>query len=68
MYGKMNRQLFDNQRYTGNITGVLVTYSGMLGTQEFMGTGNPVNEGQTRPTDESQMMMSCWGCTSELHK
>ena len=38
------------------------------GTQEFAGTGNHVNEGQMRRTDESQMMMSRWGRTSELHK
>ena len=30
--------------------------------------GNRVNEGQTRWTDESQMMMSRWGRTSESHK
>ena len=30
--------------------------------------GNCVNEGQTTQTDESQMMTSCWGRTSELHK
>ena len=39
-----------------------------MGTQEFAGTGNHVNEGQTRRTDESQMMTSRQGCTSELHK
>ena len=37
------------------------------GTQEFAGTGNCVNEGQTRQTDESQMMTSRWGRTSESH-
>ena len=35
------------------------------GTQEFAGTGNHVNEGQTRQTDELQ---SCWARTSESHK
>ena len=30
--------------------------------------GNRVNEGQTRWTDKSQMMMSCRDRTSELHK
>ena len=39
-----------------------------MGTQEFAGTGNRVNEGQMRQTDESQMMTSCWGHTSESHK
>ena len=38
------------------------------GTQEFVGTGNCVNEGQTRWTDESQMMMSRQGHRSESHK
>ena len=33
-----------------------------------MGTGNRVNEGQTRRTDESQMMTSRQGRTGELHK
>ena len=33
-----------------------------------MGTGNHVNEGQTRQTDKLQMMTSRRGCTSELHK
>ena len=39
-----------------------------MGTQEFAGMGNCVNEGQTRWTDESQMMTSRRGRTSELHK
>ena len=30
--------------------------------------GNRVSKGQTRWTDESQMMMSCRGRTSESHK
>ena len=34
MYRKAHRHLHDNQRYMGNITGILVTYSGML-TQVF---------------------------------
>ena len=39
-----------------------------VGTQEFAGTGNHVNDGQMRRIDESQMMMSCQGHTSQLHK
>ena len=39
-----------------------------MGTQEFVGTGICVNEGQTRWTDESQMMTSRRGRTSESHK
>ena len=38
------------------------------GTQEFTGMGNHVNEGQRGLTDESQMMTSCQGRTSESHK
>ena len=38
------------------------------GTQEFAGTGNRVNDGQTRQTDESQMMTPCRGHTSQSHK
>ena len=54
----------------GNIRGILVTYSGMLntGTQDFVGTGNHVDDGQTTWTDKLQMMMSCQGHTSQLHK
>ena len=39
-----------------------------MGTQEFAGTGNCVNEGQMRRTDESQMMTSRRGRTSQSHK
>ena len=38
------------------------------GTKEFAGMGNCVNKGQMRWTDESQMMTSCRGRTSESHK
>ena len=38
------------------------------GTQEFMGTGNGVDDRQMRWTDKSQMMMSHWGRTSQSHK
>ena len=38
------------------------------GTQEFTGTGNHVNDGQMRHTDESQMMTSRRGRTSQSHK
>ena len=30
MYGKMHRQLHDNQQYVGNIMGIPVTYLGTL--------------------------------------
>ena len=53
-------------KYHGN-TGYLLRNVD-AGTQEFAGTGNRVNEGQTRRTDEPQMMTSRQGCTSESHK
>ena len=53
-------------KYHGN-TGYLLGNID-AGTQEFVGMGNRVNEGQTRQTDELQMMMSRWGRTSESHK
>ena len=37
-------------------------------TQEFAGMGNCVNNGQTRWTDELQMMTSRRGHTSQSHK
>ena len=39
-----------------------------MGTQEFMGTGNRVDDRQMRRTDESQMMTSRRGHTSQSHK
>ena len=39
-----------------------------MGLQEFAGTGNHVPKGQMRQTDESQMMTSRRGRTSESHK
>ena len=39
-----------------------------MGTQEFAGMGNRVNDRQMRQTDKSQMMMSRSVCTSQLHK
>ena len=53
-------------KYHGN-TGYLLRNVD-VGTQEFAGMGNHVNDGQTRWTDELQMMMSCWGHTSQLYK
>ena len=66
MYGKTHRQSTIHGKYHGN-TGYLLGNID-VGTQEFAGTGNRVNEGQTRWTDESQMMTSRRGCTSQLHK
>ena len=53
-------------KYHGN-TGYLLGNIDM-GTQEFAGTGNRLNEGQMLWTDKSQMMTSRRGRTSELHK
>ena len=39
-----------------------------VGTQEFMGMRNCVDDGQTRQTDESLLMMSHQGRTSQSHK
>ena len=39
-----------------------------VGTQEFAGTGNHVDDRQMRWTEESQLMRSCQGHTSQLHK
>ena len=38
------------------------------GTQEFAGMGYCMDDGQMTRTDESQMMMSCRGHTSQSHK
>ena len=60
------RQSTIHGKYHG-ITGYLLGNVD-AGTQEIVGMGNHVNEGQTRWTDESQMMTSHKGRTSELHK
>ena len=60
------RQSTIRGKYHGN-TGYLFGNI-YAGTQEFIGMGNCVNEGQTRWTDKSQMMTSCRGHTSESHK
>ena len=39
-----------------------------MGTQEFAGMGNHVDDRQTTQTDESQMMTSRWSRTSQSHK
>ena len=53
-------------KYHGNTGYLLGNFD--AGTQEFAGMGNHVNEGQTRWTDESQMMTSRRGHTSQSHK
>ena len=39
-----------------------------VGIREFAGMGYHVDDVQMIQTDESQMMMSCGSCTSQLHK
>ena len=39
-----------------------------MGTQEFTGMGNCADDGQMRQTDESQLMTSRQGRTSQSHK
>ena len=60
------RQSTTHRKYHGNTAYLLGNVD--AGNQEIAGMGNRVNEGQTRQTDESQMMMSHWGRTSESHK
>ena len=62
----ITRQSMIRGKYHGN-TGYLLRNVD-AGTQEFMGMGNHVNDGQMRQTDESLMMTSCWGRTSQSHK
>ena len=62
----ITRQSTIHRKYHGN-TGYLLRNVD-VGTQEYVGTGNHVNDGQMRQTDESQMMTSCRGCTSQSHK
>ena len=60
------RQSTIRGKYHGNTSYLLGNVD--VGTQEFAGMGNRVNEGQMRWTDESQMMTSRQGRTSESHK
>ena len=53
-------------KYHGNTSYLLGNVD--AGTQEFAGTGNRVNDRQMRWTDESQMMTSRRGRTSQSHK
>ena len=60
------RQSTIQGKYHGN-TGYLLENID-VGTQEFAGTGNHVDDGQTRWTDKLQMMMSHRSCISQSHK
>ena len=55
-----------HRKYHGNTSYLLRNID--AGTQEFMGTGYRVDNRQMTRTDESQMMTSRQGHTSQLHK
>ena len=55
-----------HRKYHGN-TGYLLGIVD-VGTQEFVGMGNRLDDRQMTWTDELRMMMSHWGHTSQLHK
>ena len=62
----LTQQSTIHRKYHGN-TGYLLGNAD-VGTQEFAGMGNCVDDGQMTCTDEPQMMTSHWGCTSQSHK
>ena len=62
----LTQQSMMHGKYHGN-TGYLLGNVD-VGTQEYAGTGYHVDDGQMTWTDESQMMMSHWSRTSQLHK
>ena len=65
MYGKMHRRFRNNQRFTGNITGLPVTYSVTM-TQELRNLRG--RESCERQTDEIDRRVADDDVTSELHK
>ena len=69
-YSKNKQTIIQQSTICGKYHGITSYLLGNIdaGTQEFAGKGNRVNKGQTRRTDESQMMMSRQGRTSESHK
>ena len=62
----LTRQSTIHRKYHGNTSYLLGNID--LGTQEFVGMGYCVDDGQMRQTDELQMMMPRWSCTSQSHK
>ena len=65
MYGKTHRRFRNNQRFTGNITGLPFTYSVTL-TREL---GNSrERESRERQTDETDRRVADDDVTSESHK
>ena len=62
----LTQQSMINGKYHGNTSYLLRNVD--MGTQEFVGMGTRVDDGQTTRTDELQMMMSRQGHTSQSHK
>ena len=62
----LTRQSTIHGKYHGN-TGYLLENVD-VGTQEFVGMGNHVDDGQMTWTDELQMLTSHRGRTSQSHK
>ena len=65
MYGKMHRRFRNNQRYTGNITVLLVTYLEKL-TWELRNSREW--ESSERQTDDTDSRVTDDDVTSESHK
>ena len=65
MYGKMHRQFWNNQQYTGNIMVIPVTYSGTL-MRELRNLWE--RESRERQTDEMDRRVTDDDVTSESHK
>ena len=65
MYGKTHRRFRNNQRFTGNITGLPVTYSVTL-TRELRNSQE--RESCERQTDEMDRRVADDDVTSESHK
>ena len=62
----LTQQSMIHGKYHGNTSYLLGNID--TGTQEFAGMGNHVDNRQTTWTDESQMMTSHRGRTSQSHK
>ena len=65
MYREIHRRFRNNQRFTGNITGLPVTYSVTL-TRELRNLQE--RESRERQTDETDRRVADDDVTSELHK
>ena len=65
MYGKTHRRFRNNQRFTGNITGLPVSYSVTL-TRELRNSRE--RESHERQTDETDRRVADDDVTLESHK